>query len=186
MRDIKQTANVMQTRYPHLFREVIWPWGPTQARFELMETAPPGHLIANVNVVPQVGDRWLILKLQDGSWEIPGGTLEPGETYLKTARRELLEEAGARLITFQLFGAWHCYSQAAKPYRPHVPFPEFYRLVGIGAVEVVQSPENPTDGEQVVRVEAVSLEMAVERFTTIGRHDLAELYRLAADIATAC
>lgn len=55
----------------------------------------------------------------------------------------------------------------------------------MGAVEVIQPPENPADGEQVVGVEAVSIETAVERFTAIGRHDLAELYHLAADIATA-
>lgn len=58
-------------------------------------------------------------------------------------------------------------------------------MVGLGAVEVIQSPENPADGEQVVKVEAVSIETVVERFTAIGRHDLAELYHLAADIATA-
>lgn len=58
-------------------------------------------------------------------------------------------------------------------------------MVGMGAVEVIQPPENPADGEQVVGVEAVSIETAVERFTAIGRHDLAELYHLAADIATA-
>lgn len=136
-------------------------------------------------MAPQAGDAWLIIKTQVGYWEIPGGTLEPGETYLEATRRELLEEAGARLITFQLFGAWHCYSRAAKPYRPHLPFPESYRLMGMGAVEVVRLPENPADREQVVRVEVVPIETAVERFTVIGRHDLAELYRLAADITTA-
>lgn len=55
----------------------------------------------------------------------------------------------------------------------------------MGVVEVIQPPENPADGEHVVGVEAVSIETAVERFTVIGRHDLAELYHLAADIATA-
>jgi 8-oxo-dGTP pyrophosphatase MutT (NUDIX family) len=166
--------------YPHLFQETIWPGGPTQVRFELRETPPPANLIANVNIVPQVGSAWLILKLADGTWEIPGGTLEPGETYLEAARRELLEEAGARLVSFKLFGAWHCYSQAAQPYRPHLPFPEFYRVVGVGEIELIQQPENPVGGEQVVQVETVSLETVIERFNLIGRTDLAELYHLAA------
>ena len=34
------------------------------------------HLIANVNIVPYSGDEWIMIRLQDGSWEIPGGTLE--------------------------------------------------------------------------------------------------------------
>ena len=172
------------TDYSHLFQETIWPGGPTQVRFELRETPPLANLIANVNIVPRVGDAWLIIKLADGSWEIPGGTLEPGETYIGAARRELLEEAGAQLVSFQLFGAWHCYSQAAHPYRPHLPFPEFYRVVGVGEIELIQQPENPVGGEQVVQVELVSIETTVNRFTAIGRRDLAELYQLAARIVT--
>src|SRR5688572_9071352 len=100
--------------YPHLFKEEIWPGGPTQVRFELRETPPPANLIANINIVPRVDNDWLIIKLADGSWEIPGGTLEPGESYLEAVRRELLEEAGAKLVTFRLFGAWYCTSQAAQ------------------------------------------------------------------------
>lgn len=34
-------------------------------------------------------------------WEIPAGVLEPGETPVECARRELLEEAGARAETFE-------------------------------------------------------------------------------------
>lgn len=35
-------------------------------------------------------------------------------------------------------------------------------------------------GEQVIAVECVSIEEASRRFISIGRHDLSELYRLAA------
>lgn len=34
-------------------------------------------------------------------WEIPAGVLEPGESPVECARRELLEEAGARAETFE-------------------------------------------------------------------------------------
>jgi hypothetical protein len=37
---------------------------------------------------------------KNGLWDITGETLEPGETYLQTIQREMLEEAGAKLLTF--------------------------------------------------------------------------------------
>jgi 8-oxo-dGTP pyrophosphatase MutT (NUDIX family) len=123
-----------------------------------------------------------MIRLKDGSWEMPGGTLEPDEGYIDTARRELLEEAGARLLSFRLIGAWRCFSLADKPYRPHLPFPEYYRVVGVGEVEVIKLPENPLDGEEVSIVSSVPLETAVAQFMSARRYDFAELYQLASHI----
>lgn len=172
-----------ENTYPHLFKEVIWPWGPTRAQFEFLDNLPPAALIANVNIVPRVGNSWLILQHHDGLWDIPGGTLEEDEGFTEALRRELLEEAGARLGSLIIFGAWHCYSLASEPYRAHLPHPEYYRIVGVGDVEVVQSPENPETGEKVISVEAVSLEVATSRFRQIGRFDLADLYQMAAEVS---
>ena len=164
--------------FPNLFANTSW--GTVTCTFEYLSEMPPLDLISNVNLVPFKGDRWLVLRLQTGEWEVPGGTLEPGESYSDAISRELIEEAGARLITFEPLGAWHCFSTAAKPYRPHLPHPEFYRLVGYGAVEIIGSPENPEDGEQVTSVEFVTIEEAAQRFRSINRFELAELYQLAA------
>ncbi len=171
--------------YPHLFRPEVWSWGPTHAIFEAHDAPPPEHLISNVNIVPHVGDQWVILRLEDGSWEIPGGTLEANEHYRDALCRELLEEAGAALVNSSPLGAWRCHNEGERSYKPHLPYPDSYRYVVYGEVNLIGKPLNPPDGEKVVSVECVPLEEAVRRFLSNGRHNLAELYQLAADVRQA-
>jgi 8-oxo-dGTP pyrophosphatase MutT (NUDIX family) len=170
-------ANDFERQFPNLFREASS--ATLRYHFETMDRVQSVELISNVNLVPFVGESVLILRLRDGAWEIPGGTLEPGEDYPSAIRRELVEEAGAELVSFNPFGVWRCFSSADKPYRPHVPHPEFLRLVGWGEVSVVGEPANPEGGEDVASVDCVSIEEAGRRFVSIQRPDLAELYRLA-------
>ena len=153
---------ISEEGFPHLFQDTIW--GALKCRFELCRVPPPAGLIGNVNLIPFVGDRWVMIRLQDGTWEIPGGTLEPDESYLQTICRELEEEAGAHLMTFEPLGAWHCRSTSPEPYRPHLPHSEFYRFVGYGEVEIVGTPRNPVGAEQVKCVECASIEQISERF----------------------
>ena len=172
--------SISKNDFPNLFGRTSWQ--TVTCRFEPLNEMPPLNLISNVNLVPFKEDRWLILRLQTGEWEVPGGTLEPSESHSDAISRELIEEAGARLITFEPLGAWYYFSTAPKQYRPHLPHPEFYRLVGYGAVEIIGSPENPEDGEQVAGVEFITIEEAVQRFHSINRFELAELYQLAARV----
>ncbi|HEX9091528.1 MAG TPA: NUDIX domain-containing protein [Anaerolineales bacterium] len=168
-------------QYPHLFSEVIWPWEPARAIFVVLETLPPNDLIANVDIVPHTGEDWVTIQLEDGSWEIPGGTLEPGESYLDTIHRELMEEVGAQLISCQLIGAWQCFSLAEKPYRPYLPFPRYYRLALQGEIKFVTAPSNPFGGEKVISVQLASLGTIMSRFRAQNRYDLAELYQFASN-----
>ncbi len=174
-------VDVDKSQFPSLFQARIWPWGPIRAEFET-HGEPPAELIGNVNMAPYVEDgNWLIIR-HDGGWCMTGGTLEPGESYLEAIERELAEEAGARLGSFEVLGAWHCYAHTDKPYKPHLPWPEFYRLVGYGPVEIIGDPGNPEDGEQVSEVACLPLEEACVRLSTKPDDgpELAELYRLAA------
>jgi 8-oxo-dGTP pyrophosphatase MutT (NUDIX family) len=166
---------INQEDYPHLFQERVWPFGPTRAVFEL-GVEPPAELISQVSMIPYIDDEWLTIRYQDGYW-FPGGHVELGETYMGAIQREMCEEAGARLLSFVLFGAWRCHSLVSVPHRPQVPHPVFYWVVGYGGVELVERPE-----KGVVDVATASLEEVCQRLgqaADIGP-ELVELYRLAA------
>src|SRR5215218_4121004 len=105
-------------------------YGPVEAVFVPGNELPPHHLVGNVNIVPFVGDDVVVLRVAGGRPEIPGGTLEPGEDSMAALHRELREEAGADLRSWTLIGAYRCHSVAPEPYRPHLPHPDFYRVVG--------------------------------------------------------
>ena len=176
----RTAAGSEAARFPDLFGPGRW--GPVSWIFRLTEAEPCDADVANVSVVAYTAAGWVVLVLGDGRPEVPGGTREPGEAIEATLRRELLEEAGARLASFRTFGVWDCVSTAEAPYRQHLPHPRFQRLVGVGRVELVGKP-TIGDGEDVVEVLTVSLGETQARFRAVGRGDLADLYGLAAEVA---
>ncbi len=168
--------------YPNLFRPTSLGIEGMTAQFEQRDTPPPMALISNINCVPFVGAQCAILSQVDGRTEIPGGTLEPGEDYETALRRELREEAGARLLRFGPVGAWHTRSALPQPSRPHLPHPESYRYVVYGEIELTGKPSNPAGAEPGRQLEGLPVAVAAARFRASGRRELAELYQLAARI----
>lgn len=158
-------------------------WGVVTAHMNI-EQNPDESLISNISIIPVVGDQYVVMQLEDGRWELIGGTLEPGEHYMDGLRRELMEEIGAELVSYQPFGHFQCSSSAEAAYRPHIPHPNFIRLLGYGEVKIVAKPLNPEDGEKVSLVELVDIDEAVRRFESIKRYDIAEIYRLAHIVRT--
>jgi len=153
-------------------------WGIVEAEFRLNDIVDE-KLVSNISIIPFVGDQCVVFQLDNGDWELPGGTLEAGEPYMDGLKRELMEELGAEMRSYQIFGQFYCTSSSLEPYRPHIPHPHFVRIIGYGDVELVADPLNPEDGEQVVAVEVVEIDEAIRRFRAQNRYDIAEMYQLA-------
>ena len=132
-------------------------------------------------MVAFVGEAVLLCRATEGVWFFPGGTREPGESVGSSVHRELLEEAGARILGhFHPIGAHVGVSDAQDSYRPHLPHPRKAWLWGWADVEVVGPPSNPDDGEQIVEVRSFPLDEAARHALTDNSWG-GELIRLAAE-----
>lgn len=140
----------------------------------------PDELVARLHLVATTEQGHVIVCRSVQGWRfLPGGTREEGETLLELARRELMEEAGARISgEMMLFASHVADSLRDGPYRPHLPHPRAYWGYGVTGAEVREPPTNPPDGEQVVEVLALPPAQAA---TYIGEHDpiQADVVRLA-------
>jgi 8-oxo-dGTP diphosphatase len=174
----RRTLSTYQESYPRLFQEYIPPNGALRMRFE-MGTDFPRDLIGTVKMVAYTGDRFLAVRSPSGWWE-PGGKPEPGEHYLDTIKREMLEETGCQVIDFKLFGAFRCVSLKDTPHQPGLLWPEFYFLWGYGEVKKVSQPQS-TPTEEILEIGFASLEETCSRLhPTPGSGPLlVDIYRLA-------
>ena len=82
-----------------LLATVTVPWIPVRHRMEIVRTPqlPDGYSVSTAFVLAvDSDDRTLLTRVDrpDRGWEVPGGHLDPGESPLDAAVRELAEEAG--------------------------------------------------------------------------------------------
>jgi 8-oxo-dGTP diphosphatase len=153
-------------RFPTLHRPDRWEWASITMRFTT--AIPSDELVSSTHVVAFVDE--LVLLCRDDRedvWFLPGGTREPNESVGESLARELLEEAGARLVNaFHPIGAHTGRSDAARPYRPHLPHPDKAWLWGWADAEIIGPPSNPRDGEFITEVAALPAPEAARRAVT--------------------
>jgi 8-oxo-dGTP diphosphatase len=138
--------------FPALFASSYVDYADCQLGFI---TGPaPEQLVARLHLVARTPQGRIIVCRSIQGWRfLPGGTREDGETLLELARRELTEEAGARLTgSLAVFASHVADSLRDRPYRPHLPHPRAYWAYALTEAEVVQQPTNPHHGEHVVEV----------------------------------
>ncbi|MFC3454913.1 NUDIX hydrolase [Amycolatopsis speibonae] len=89
-------------------------------------------------VVTDPDGRVLLLERVDtGGWGLPGGLMEPGESFEETGRREVREEIGLEIGDLNLLGL---FSGAEYYYR----YPNGDEIYNITAAYVARLPEDAT------------------------------------------
>lgn len=83
------------------------------------------------------GDLLLIRRADTGTWALPGGTAEWGETLVTTAHRELDEEAGADIVS--LGSVLGVFSRPDRDPRFHA----VTTIVSAVVADTVRGPKNP-------------------------------------------
>lgn len=168
-------------QYPNLTRETTR--GNMFVRLRNYDAQLANQFASNAWIIPLIAndqgivDQCIIVRKQDGHIWIPGGTCEPDEHWIDTAHREILEEAGAKILNMEPFCMFDCVRNASSALRPHLPHPRSIRVVMWAQVEIVQMPSDPVELDDGVKAQVLPLHTAIA-FLSQEDPELADLYRL--------
>jgi 8-oxo-dGTP diphosphatase len=176
-------VNRWQEHFPKLFARSAFEWGGVasgELDIEFSLELPPDELVSNLKIIGRAAGGVVVCQNDRGWRFLPGGTREAGEAVAETARRELLEEAGASIVgPLDWIGAFKVNDPRSEPYRPHLPHPVSYWLYAVGDVALDGRPTNPADGEAVTEVHTLPPAEAVNYLAAFDNGQLTDVLRLA-------
>jgi 8-oxo-dGTP pyrophosphatase MutT (NUDIX family) len=105
-----------------------------------MRIVPAAGVVAH----DERGHILLVQRADDDSWCLPGGRLEPGETWLECAEREFREETGLAVRIGTLLGVYSDPDSQVHRYRDGTEV-QFVGVVFAGRVD--GTPARPPDEE---------------------------------------
>ena len=132
-------------------------------RVEFWGDPPPATVVMALAfaVVRDVAGRVLLARRIDtGNWELPGGTIEPGETVTAAAEREVLEETGVAISVSGLAGVFcdpfHVivYPATGEARQQHITL--LHAAPASGAIPEPRPDHDETDAARWVELDALA------------------------------
>ncbi len=113
--------------------EELWVWGggtlPIHTRSYATSQYPPEELVTSARCIVIQDQSVLVVGNSGGEHVLPGGGVEPGETYEEAVRRELFEETGWAVGDLTYLGFLHLKHQAPKKEGYRFPHPDFFHPI---------------------------------------------------------
>lgn len=97
----------------------------------------PLEIVSSIRCITRVGDKYVFCENKTSRHPWPGGRRNPGESFTKTAARELHEETGWHLTQdpqhpLRPLGWLHLRHLGPEPQGNEGPYPDFLQLVFLG------------------------------------------------------
>jgi ADP-ribose pyrophosphatase YjhB (NUDIX family) len=120
-------------------------WGQQQLNFDvasyLSTDLPAPNLITSVRGIVLYQDRVVVLENKDGRHFMPGGRIEPHESFDACLCREIREECGLQVESSEMLGFLHFRHRQPEPENYPYPYPDMFHLIYsvVGNGELSQS-----------------------------------------------
>ena len=105
-----------------------WAQGGTYTLHDWNGVAPEPPMLSGVWMIARKGDEILLVRHRHRGWEVPGGHLDPGESWDQCLARELREEGSATVLRARPFALGRCRINGAKPEGYKYSYPDSYMM----------------------------------------------------------